>query len=146
MTANEVKQIDDRFIACLNNRDVDACADLVDENVVWKHTGNPEPYRGKDGVREIVGSWITAFPDFEAKVENRVVSEDCVAVEFTFKGTNRGPLRMNPKIPEIPATGKRVQSNGAYFLKLRNGNAIEITTYTNAVSTMTQLGLLPKIE
>ena len=99
--------------------------------------------RSKAAMRQYIQSWFTAFPDMYATTKNRVVNEDQVAAEVEFSGTNSGPLQMAPGMPAIPATGKKVMGKGTYFVRIRNGKAVEVHTYPDAAGMMMQLGLVP---
>jgi len=105
--------------------------------------GSPEPLHGKDAARQLIRGWFAAFPDLDSVVKNRVVTEDQVAVEVEFTGTNTGPLQMAAGAPAIPATGKKVQNRGVYFLRIRNGKGVEVHSYPDAAGLMMQLGLMP---
>lgn len=102
--------------------------------------GLPEPLRGKEAAAEHFNSWMTVFPDMTSKASSRIVEEDSVAVELNFSGTNTGPMQMGEDT--IPATGKSVSARGAYFARVRDGRLVELNTYPDAVSMMSQLGLM----
>jgi predicted ester cyclase len=105
---------------------------------------NPEPYRGKEGVRQFMQAWMTAFPNLSAHLKSRVVSEDTVADEIEFSGTNSGPLQMAPGMPAIPATGKTVSNGkGTYFVHVRDGKIVEFNSYPDVAGMMMELGLMP---
>lgn len=138
-------KLDEEFMASWNAHDANATLAVLADDTVWQDIGNPEPMRSKTEIRQYVQSWFTAFPDMQASVKNRVVTEDQVAVEVEFTGINTGPLQMAPGAPAIPATGKRVLGKGVYFIRIRNGKAIEVHTYPDRAGMMMQLGLMPKM-
>ena len=98
---------------------------------------------GKDAVRQYLQGWFTAFPDIKVTVKNRVVTEDQVAAELEFVGTNSGALQFGPGAPAIPATGKTVNGKGTYFVRFKDGKAVEVHSYPDAAGMMMQLGLMP---
>jgi predicted ester cyclase len=63
----------------------------------------PEPITTKDGVRQYAQGWFTAFPDMSVKQTNRVVSDEAVAAEVQFTGTNTGPMMMAERRSPQPA-------------------------------------------
>ncbi len=144
MSKREVEELNAKMVKTWNDHDIDACAALCSDDVVWSDLNNPEPYRGKEGVRNFMGGWVRAFPDFHIDIKNSVATDDCIAVEVTFRGTNTGSMKMGPQAPEIPATGKKVSSRGAYFATFRGGKAVDVRTYPDAAGMMIQLGLMPK--
>jgi predicted ester cyclase len=76
-------------------------------------------------------------------VKNRVITDDQLAGELEFTGTNSGALQLAPGAPAIPATGKMVNGKGTYFVRFKNGRAGEVHTYPDAAGMMMQLGLMP---
>ena len=140
MNNNEIIKLNDAVIESWNRHDTKKFLTYCDEKIVWRDTGSPEPMKGKDGAGEFFNMWSTAFPDFRIKVLNKVVSEETIAVEIEFSGTNTGPMRM-PDQPEIPATNRKVVNRGCYFGKVKNGKFIEVHTYPDLAGMMVQLGL-----
>jgi predicted ester cyclase len=98
-----------------------------------------------DYIATIVRIWIKveAFPDMRIVVKNRIATDEQVAVEVEFTGTNSGPLQIGPDVPPIPATGKQISNKGAYFARIRDGKGVEVHTYPDAAGMMIQLGLVP---
>jgi steroid delta-isomerase-like uncharacterized protein len=143
MSIQENIKLDEEFNAAWNARDPDRAVAVLADDVVWHDVGSPEPTHGKAAARQFIQSWFTAFPDLTAVVTNRVVSEDQVAVEIEFSGTNTGSLQMAPGGPAIPATGKQVRGKGTYFMRIRNGKVVELHSYPDAAGLMMQLGLMP---
>ena len=78
------------------------------------------------------------------KVKNRVATEDQVADELEFSGTDKGPIQGPPGTPPLPATGKRVTgAKGTYFGRIRDGKVVEVHTYPDMAGLLMQLGLMP---
>ena len=98
---------------------------------------------GKAAIRPYLQGWFTAFPHMSSRSKNRVVSEDQVAAEVEFTGTNSGPMQMAPGAPAIPATGRKVTGQGVYFLRIQNGKVVAVHSYPNVAGLMMQLGLIP---
>jgi steroid delta-isomerase-like uncharacterized protein len=136
-------ELDEEFIAAWNAHDPDRALALLSEDAVWQDVASPEPMRGKAAIRPYLQGWFTAFPDLSAVVKNRVATAEQVAAEVEFTGTNRGPLQMAPGAPAIPATGKTVTGKGTYFVRIRNGQGVEVHSYPDAAGLMMQLGLMP---
>ena len=141
MSIQDNIKLDEEFIAGWNARDTERTVAVLADDAVWQDVSNPEPMRDKNEMRQYVQGWYTAFPDLSAVVKNRVVTEEQVATEVEFAGTNTGPLQMAPGAPAIPATGKKVHGKGVYFAKTRNGKMLEIHTYPDIAGMMMQLGL-----
>src|SRR5436190_5544653 len=107
MTTNEVIKLNDQVIDAWNKHDVEKFLTYCDEKIIWRDIANPSPYSGRNGAKEFYNGWLTAFPDFKIKVLNKVVTEDSIAVELEFSGTNTGPLKIGNDPNQIPATKKK---------------------------------------
>ena len=142
MSVQDNMKLDDEFIAAWNAHDPDAAVAVLSEDVVWQDVTNPEPMRSKEGIRQYLRGWFSAFPDIRITLKNRVATEDQVAAELEFAGTNSGALQMGPG-PAIPATGRKVNGKGTYFIRFRNGKPVEVHSYPDAAGMMMQLGLMP---
>ena len=133
---------DDEEIAAWNAHDVERALAVFPDDVIWQDVTNPQPFQGKNAIREYLQGWFTAFPDLKITVKNRVVTEDQVAAELEFRGTNNGALHLAPGATAIPATGKTVNGKGAYFVRFQDGRPVEVHSYPDAAGMM-QLGLMP---
>jgi steroid delta-isomerase-like uncharacterized protein len=141
MSREELERIDDQGLSAWDTGDAEALISILADDFVWNDVSMPEPMRTKDAARAYMQSWRTAFPDMRAKMVNRVVGDDAVAVEVEFTGTNTGPMDMAGQT--IPPTNRAVQGKGTYFAKIRDGKVVELNTYPDIASTMMQLGLMP---
>lgn len=140
MSANDVIKLNDAVLDSWNRHDVKKFLTYCDESIVWRDTASPDPIKGKPGAEEFFNSWSTAFPDLRIKELNKIASEESIAVEIEFSGTNNGSLRMGDQ-PEIPATHRSVTNRGCYFGKIKNGKFVEVHTYPDLAGMMVQLGL-----
>jgi steroid delta-isomerase-like uncharacterized protein len=144
MSIQENIRLDEEFIAAWNDHEPDRAVAVLSDDVAWQDVGSPEVMRGKTAVRQYMQTWFTAFPDMKSVVKNRVVTEDQLAAEIEFTGTNTGPLQLAPGAPAIPATGRRVLGKGTYFVRIKNGKGVEVHSYPDAAGLMMQLGLMPR--
>ena len=143
MSVQDNLKVDEENIAAWNAHDVDRSVASFPDDVTWHDVGSPQPFKGKDAVRQYIRGWFTAFPDMKITVKNRVITEDQLASEVEFTGTNTGPLELAPGAPAIPATGKKINGKGTYFVRFKNGKPVEVHTYPDAAGMMMQLGLMP---
>ncbi|MBI4302480.1 MAG: ester cyclase [Chloroflexi bacterium] len=142
MSIEEVRRINEQGLAAWDAHDADAFVALFGEDIVFYDTALPDPIRDKEGVRQYMRSWLAAFPDMKTARTNAVISEDAVAVELEWTGTNTGPLQGPPGSPPIPATGKKVKGKGAYFARLRDGRIVEFSAHPDVAGLMMQLGIM----
>ena len=145
MSAQENIKLDEEFINAWNAHDADRALAVLSDDVLWQDVANPQSMHGKAAVRSYLQGWFTAFPDMSATVRNRVATEDQVAAELEFTGTNSGPMQMAPGAPLLPATGKKVMGKGTYFVRIRNGKGVEVHSYPDGAGMMMQLGLVPPL-
>ncbi len=141
MSKEDVERIDDQGMAAWDTHDAQAFANIFADDFVVNDVATPEAITEKDGVRAYAQAWFTAFPDMSVKQTNRVVSDDAVAAELQFTGTNSGPMMMAGK--EIPPTGKTVIGRGTYFARVRDGKVVEFNSYPDIAGMMVQLGFMP---
>ena len=141
MSIAENEELDDRGMKAWDDGDPRAFADMFAESFVVTDVSTPEPITTRDGVLAYAQAWFTAFPDMRLTQTRRIVTEDAVASEVEFTGTNTGPMMMGDK--EIPPTGKAVTGRGAYFVKIENGRATEFHAYPDVAGLMMQLGFMP---
>jgi len=142
MSVQENLKLDEENFAAWNAHDIDRSLEIYSDDVVWQDVGNPQPMHGKEAVRQYIQAWFSAFPDIKITVTNRLVTEDQVAGELEFTGTNSGPLQFGPGAA-IPATGKKATGKATYFVRIKNGKAVEVHTYPDTAGMMMQLGLMP---
>lgn len=142
MSVQDNLKLDDEEIAAWNAHDVERAVAVFPDEIVWLDTGNPQPLKGKDALRQYLSAWFTAFPNIKITIKNRVATEDQVAAELEFVGTNAGSLQFGPG-PALPATGKTVNGRGTYFVRFKNGKPVEVHSYPDAAGMMMQLGLMP---
>jgi steroid delta-isomerase-like uncharacterized protein len=140
MDREELERLDDLGMEAWNNQDVDGFLALFADDFVWNDLTVPEPMTTAEAARQYMRGWFTAFPDMRSTITNRVIGEDSVAAEIEFRGTNTGPLAMGGM--ELPATGRSVVGRGAYFVKVRDGKAVQFNSHPDAAGVMAQLGLI----
>jgi predicted ester cyclase len=141
MSVQEMEKLDDKGMTAWDTHDLDGWVGMFADKFEWTDDTQPEPIRTKDGARQYMQAWITAFPDMHVKVLNRVVADDSVGTEVEFSGTNSGPMNMGGRT--IPPTNKKVKSHGTYFAKAKGGKIVEFHSHPNVMEMMTQLGISP---
>jgi steroid delta-isomerase-like uncharacterized protein len=141
MSVQENLRLDEEEIAAWNAHDVERALAVFPDNVTWQDTSSPQVMT-KDGIRQYLQGWFSAFPDIKITVINRAITEDQVAAELNFTGTNTGDLQLAPGA-SIPATGKTVHGKGTYFVRFQDGQAVEVHSYPDLAGMMMQLGMMP---
>jgi steroid delta-isomerase-like uncharacterized protein len=117
---------------------LDEALELIGDGAVAHIAGSPEPLRGKDGFRQFVTTYLTAFPDGTITVDEQIAEGDIVASRWTGRGTNTGELM------GIPPTGKQVTVEGISYARITGGEMLETWIIWDTLSLMQQIGAVPE--
>jgi steroid delta-isomerase-like uncharacterized protein len=117
---------------------LDETLELIGEDAVAHVAGSPAPLTGKDGFREFVTTYLTAFPDGAITVDDQVAEGDTVASRWTGRGTNTGELM------GIPPTGKQITVEGISFTRITDAKVRETWITWDTFAMMQQLGAVPE--
>jgi steroid delta-isomerase-like uncharacterized protein len=102
-------------------------ADLIE------HNPQPGQTPGRDGHKQVVAAFRSAFPDLRVTTEDLVGDGDRVALRWRAEGTHRGDLM------GLPGTGKRVTLTGIEILRIQDGKIAERWAEDNGMSVMQML-------
>ena len=129
------------YVERYNAGDLDACMDLYAEGASQRmHDG---VFEGVDAIRGRLARDLEAFGDAKYVVDSFFADGDKFADEWTFTGTNTGPLRL-PDGTDIPATGKRVEIKGMEYVEVADGKIVVDNLYYDFMAAVAQLGLVPQ--
>ena len=120
-----------------NKKNLAALDELVGSNCVI-HSPDGDVH-GLEGLKQIVSTYQTVFPDHQFTVEEMIAEEDKIAARWTMRGTQRGELR------GIPPTGKRVTLMGMSIFRVAGGKIVEDWVSPDTLGLLQQLGVAPKI-
>jgi steroid delta-isomerase-like uncharacterized protein len=130
--SQELKPIIDKYVEVWNNGNVAGLDAIMDPNYIY-HANNSPEVNGLDGMKEVITSLRTAYPDLKLVVEDEVYSENKVAGRWHITATNTGP-------GEMPPTGKSVDWWGIAIIHVSNSKLKEEWTAYDNQSLMEQLG------
>lgn len=139
MSAQDNAAVVRQLLDSINARDVEAGAALIPDECEWLEIPTGLRYRGPEGWRQNFGFWLGAFPDGRVEVTSLIATDGGVAVEYTGRGTNTGPLA-SPE-GEIPATGRSVEMRFCDVWEFRGSRLAGGRSYFDMASLMGQLGL-----
>jgi len=142
MSAQENTRIAEMFITAINDRDLNRTRPFEAPNYKFKVNGDPEPAMTADQSRAYTQGFITAFPDLNFEMTEKVAQGNFVVINWIARGTNTGNMR-TPSGNIIPPTGKRSAVHGSTTYQFRNGKAVRALVYWDIATMLTQLGLLP---
>ena len=93
-------------------------------------------FDGPEEVRRYFEDTRTAFPDQRNELLALHHTDAGVIVEFTLRGTHRGPLR------GIPPTGKQFECRTVAFFLFEGDRLVCERVYFDAATILSQLGLI----
>jgi steroid delta-isomerase-like uncharacterized protein len=134
----EIKEISRRIIEDSWRGKLDEVLELIADDYVGHVPGMPEPIRGKDGFREFIDAYRTAFPDGTITVVHQLAEGEFVASRWTARGTNTGQLL------GMPPTGKQVTVEGITYARFAEGQSREAWISWDTLALLQQLGAVPQ--
>ena len=120
----------------INKKNLDAIDELVAEDFV-EHVPFPGQVPGREGLRQVLATFLFAFPDIRWTLEEQIAEGEKVVSRFTMTGTHRGDFL------GIPPTGKSVNIWGVVIDVVRNGKFAESRIIMDTLGLMQQLGMIP---
>jgi steroid delta-isomerase-like uncharacterized protein len=134
----DVKEIARRLAEGPWQGKIDEVLEFVGDDYVAHVPGSAEPFRGKEGFREFVTTYLTGFPDATITVDDQIAEGEIVATRWTGRGTNTGELM------GLPATGRQITVDGITYSRFVDGKAREAWITWDTLAMMQQLGAVPE--
>jgi steroid delta-isomerase-like uncharacterized protein len=125
-----------------NAKDIDAIEALAADDFELIDCASGEKYTGPEGARRNAEGWLTPFADVSVEILNVIASGDWAVAECVGRGTHSGP--MQTPMGEVPPTGKEMELHFCSLIKVRDGKIVEGRDYYDAMTVVTQLGLMPE--
>ena len=126
-----------KFVERINKGDLTVVDDLFDPSYV-DHETIPGVPPTREGLKQLFGMYLKAFPDMKITVTHVVAEGDLVVIHHLSTGTNKGEFM------GMPATGKTVKYNEMHLVRFANGKVVEHWGVEDSMAMMQQLGLLPE--
>ncbi|GCE47187.1 putative ester cyclase [Thermosporothrix hazakensis] len=95
---------------------------------------HPEQERGPAGVKHALGLFRAAFSDIRYQVEHMIGEGDMVAFRFRLEALHRGSFA------GLAPTGRRVTLTGMDFVRIENGQIVELWSCQDTLDWVAQLG------
>lgn len=119
-----------------NEGNLDAIDEIMSPNFT-NQTAQPGISPDRDGVKQFLAAYHSAFSDAHMRVEDQVAEGDRVVTRWTGTGTHTGDLM------GIPATGKEINVTGMGLHRVEGGQIVEGWTEADQMGMMQQLGVVP---
>lgn len=122
--------IAERFIDALRGleerRDLEAMVALYAEESEVGNVNAPEKFTGQAGAREFWTKYRDTFGEVRSTFRNRIINENCAALEWTTEGTTANGAPFNYEgVSIIEIEGDRITRFRAYFDPEALGRQIE---------------------
>ena len=124
-------------MSALNAKDMATMESLIADDFV-DNDAKPGMAPGRQGMIDIMGMFVGAFPDLNVVVDHWVAEGDLVAGVMTTKGTQTGEFM------GMPASGKKFSVREMHMVRVANGKMAEHWGLANEMSMMQQLEFMPE--
>ena len=131
------KAVFEKLMSALNAKDMAAMESLIADDFV-DNDAMPGMAPGRQGMIDMMGMFVGAFPDLNVVVEHWVAEGDLVVGVMTTKGTQNGEFM------GMPASGKKFSVREMHMVRVANEKMAEHWGLSNEMSMMQQLGLMPE--
>ncbi|HEY1294196.1 MAG TPA: ester cyclase [Chloroflexota bacterium] len=139
MPVDDNKALVRRVLDIINQRNLDAADDVIGSNYVYHSPGAPE-VRGPEGFKQLIGMYLSAFPDIEMSLVDMVAENDLVMIQWAASGTHQG------EIMGVAPTGKRVTMMGMIKSRVVGNRIVEDVEVLDTLGLLQQLGGMPIAE
>ncbi len=139
-----------RSYDAINRQDLDAALAAYAPDAVNHAAPGAPP--GREGLRRVLSSLFTLFPDFHQELEDAIAVGDKVVLRMTFSGTHRGQIPPPPGPPDgsipsrlggVPPSGKSFAVPVIYIHRLAGGQIVERWAVRDDLAMLQQLGAIP---
>jgi steroid delta-isomerase-like uncharacterized protein len=126
-----------RFVEeVINQGRMDLAAQFVWEDVV-EQVPLPGQGPGLEGLKDILRTMRSAFPDLDFSIKEQISDGDKVASRFEWTGTHEREFM------GVPATGRNVRVWGVVIDRLEAGRIRDTRIIMDTLGLMMQLGVSP---
>jgi len=122
-----------KLTKAVSSGDLETVSASLTDDYSWHGHGGQD--LDKAGMLEMVGGYVTAFPDMVFDIHNMMAEGDKVSVMWTVSGTNTGPMG------DVPATGKSIKMRGHVLCRFDGDKVAEEWELFDEALMMQQLGL-----
>lgn len=140
MNPEQNKAVVRRFFAEFNKHDQSAYREIFAPDYVLDFPGGPGTTRGLGEFLTATAGFLTTFPDLHFRLESTIAEGEYVAVYWTMRATQNGPLG------PIPATGRPVTLTGTSLIRLVDGKIVQDRVRADMLGVLQQIGAMSAPE
>lgn len=120
----------------LNKGNLEALSEYMSLNVVDHGASASGLPPGREGIKQALGAFLTAFPDLKLTIEEVIAEGDKVVGRVTFRGTHKGEFM------GISPTGKEITVESIEINRISDGKFVEHWEVFDQLGMMQQLGIV----
>ena len=124
-------------MSALNAKDMATMESIIADDFV-DNDAKPGMAPGRQGMIDMMGMFVGAFPDLNVVVDHWVAEGDLVAGVMTTKGTQTAEFM------GMPDSGKKFSVREMHMVRVANGKMAEHWGLANEMSMMQQLEFMPE--
>jgi steroid delta-isomerase-like uncharacterized protein len=127
----------ERFAQTLTDHDLDAFAELLDDQYI-NHNRYAQP--GKDGSAGIFAACLDAFEDFRVEIDDIIEAGETLVGRYTYRGRHTGTFM------GIPPSGAEIEMHSIDIWRVRDGRLHEHWDELNNLEVFQQIGATPALN
>ena len=122
-----------------NQKKLDVIDELFASDYIY-HGPQGQEFRGTETLKQLLSSYLEAFPDLHMEVEDLIVEGDKIVSRVISRGTHKGEFH------GIPPTGKEVTGTIILITRIADGKFVEDWESRDDLGLLQQLGVIPSSE
>jgi steroid delta-isomerase-like uncharacterized protein len=126
------KELVKRYFELMDEKDY-ALLELLSEDYVAHFPFGD--VKGREGIKQVVDAYLTAFPDISHFFSDFVANGDKVAMRYGARGTQEGVFG------EFPPSGKKMEATAMIIVRIEDGKMAEAWLEQDYYGMMQQLGM-----
>jgi steroid delta-isomerase-like uncharacterized protein len=129
----------EKLIDAWNSYDPEQVISLYSPEYTGLDVAQAAPHIGLEGLRSMFALYWRAFPDLHFTLKQSVAEDDLLSIFYQAQGTHRGPIL------NIPATGCRIDVQGAGLHRLLDGKIVHSLYIWDTAGMLRAMKLLPEL-
>jgi steroid delta-isomerase-like uncharacterized protein len=127
-------------LEAFNQGKLEVIDEVVADNSIDHGELPPGMPPGKEGIKLLIKSLRSAFPDFKIKIDLQVAEGDLVVQRATATGTMKG------EFAGMPPSGKTATWEAIHISRIKDGKVVEHWQVQDQLGMLQQLGFIPTPE